>query len=117
MGPVSSATTASTSGRIPRRRTGRDVMERTWTSTVATSPGASSATVRASARSRGRCSSRSRTVSSPSRSAPLAAGAGVTSSAASSAARGRGQRIAPAAPRSASRIGSEVAKARGMPTP
>ena len=90
IGPLASATTASTSGRMPRRRTGREVMERTWTSTVATSPGTSSETVRAAARSRGRCSSRSPTVASPSRSAPLAAGAGVTSSGAASRSRGRG---------------------------
>ena len=37
--PVSSATVASTSGRIPRRRTGRLVIERTSTTTVAVSPG------------------------------------------------------------------------------
>ena len=35
--PVASATTAVTSGFIPRRRTGRDVIERTSTTTVATS--------------------------------------------------------------------------------
>ena len=65
IGPVASATIASTSGRIPRRRTGRLVIERTSTTTVAVSPGARSATVRASRRSRGRCSSRSPTVCSP----------------------------------------------------
>ena len=37
--PVSSATTASTSGRMPRRRTGRLAIERTSTTTVAVSPG------------------------------------------------------------------------------
>ena len=78
--PVSSATTASTSGRIPRRRTGRLAIERTSTTTVAVSPGLSSISVRASWRSRGRCSSRSPTVSRPSRSAAAAALAGVTGS-------------------------------------
>ena len=67
--PLSSATVASTSGRIPRRRTDREVMLLTWTTTVALSPGTSSATARASRRSRGRCSSRSSTVASPSVSA------------------------------------------------
>ena len=37
--PVSSATVASTSGRMPRRRTGRDEIALTWTTTVALSPG------------------------------------------------------------------------------
>ncbi len=78
--PVASATTAVTSGFIPRLRTGRLVIERTSTTTVATSSIASSAIVRALWRSRGRCSSRSPTVSSPSRSAAAAALAGVTSS-------------------------------------
>jgi len=67
--PESSATVASTSGRIPRRRTEREEMLLTWTTTVALSPGTSSATARASRRSRGRCSSRSSTVASPSVSA------------------------------------------------
>jgi hypothetical protein len=78
--PVASATTAVTSGFIPRLRTGREVIERTCTITVATSSIASSAIVRALWRSRGRCSSRSPIVSSPSRSAAAAALAGVTSS-------------------------------------
>ena len=37
--PVLSATVASTSGRMPRRRTDLDVMLRTWTTTVALSTG------------------------------------------------------------------------------
>ena len=36
--PVASATVASTSGRIPRRRTGREAIERTSTTIVALSP-------------------------------------------------------------------------------
>ncbi len=36
--PVPSATVASTSGRMPRRRTGREAIERTSTTTVAVSP-------------------------------------------------------------------------------
>ena len=51
IGPLPSATVASTSGRMPRRRTGRATIERTSTTTVAVSPGCSSATVRASRRS------------------------------------------------------------------
>ena len=78
MTPVASATVASTSGFIPRRRTGREVIERTSTSTVATSSGCSSAIVRASPLSRGRCSSRSPTVCSPSASAASAAVGGLT---------------------------------------
>ena len=78
--PVASATTAVTSGFIPRLRTGRLVIERTSTITVATSSIASSPIVRALWRSRGRWPSRSPTVSSPSRSAAAAALAGVTSS-------------------------------------
>ena len=78
--PVASATTASTSGFIPRLRTERLVIDRTSATTVAVSSIASWPIVRASWRSRGRCSSRSPTVSSPSRSAPLAAGAGSTGS-------------------------------------
>ena len=66
IGPVSSATVASTRGRIPRRRTGRALIARTSTTTVALSPGCSWATARASRRSRGRCSSRSPTVCRPS---------------------------------------------------
>ena len=89
--PVSSATTASTSGFIPARRTGRLAIERTSTTTVAPSPCVSVATVRASRRSRGRCSSRSPTVSSPSTAAASAAFAGVTFSGRASA-EGRGQR-------------------------
>ena len=56
------------------------MIERTSVTTVAVSSIASSAIVRAAWRSRGRCSSRSPTVMSPSRSAPLAAGAGETTS-------------------------------------
>ena len=52
--PVASATTAVTSGFIPRLRTGRLVIERTSTITVATSSIASSPIVRALWRSRGR---------------------------------------------------------------
>ena len=91
MTPVSSATVASTSGFIPRRRTGRLVIERTSTTTVAMSPVASVATVLAARRSRGRCSSRSPTVTRPSCSAASADFCGVTFSAAASA-DGRGQR-------------------------
>src|SRR5215213_1731927 len=89
--PVASATTAVTSGFMPRLRTGRLVMDRTSAITVATSSTASSAIVRALWRSRGRCSSRSPTVSRPSRSAAAAALAGVTSSGVASR-DGRGQR-------------------------
>ena len=78
--PVSSATTASTSGRMPRRRTGRLAIERTSTTTVAVSPDASSSIVRASWRSRGRWFRRSPTVWRPSRSAAAAAFAGLTCS-------------------------------------
>ncbi len=78
--PVASATTAVTSGFIPRLRTGRLVIERTSTTTVATSSTPSSAIVRELWRSRGRWSSRSPIVSSPSRSAAVAALAGVTAS-------------------------------------
>ena len=78
--PVASATTAVTSGFMPRRRTGREVIERTSTTTVAISSTASSAIVRALWRSRGRWSSRSPTVFRPSRSAAAAAFAGVTGS-------------------------------------
>jgi hypothetical protein len=78
--PVASATTAVTSGFMPRRRTGRLRIERTSTTTVAVSSGESAAIVRASWRSRGRCSSRSPTVCRPNRSAAAAALAGVTSS-------------------------------------
>jgi hypothetical protein len=52
--PVASATTASTSGFIPRRRTGRELIERTSTMTVAVSSATSSEIVRASPESRGR---------------------------------------------------------------
>jgi hypothetical protein len=110
--PVPSATVASTSGFIPRLRTGRDVIERTSTTIVATSSGPSSAIVRASERSRGRCSSRSPTVTSPSRSAPLAAGAGFTSSGAASR-DGRGIR-GPPSPRSSSGVsGADEANETG----
>ncbi len=78
--PVASATTAVTSGFIPRRRTGRDVIERTSTTTVATSSTPSSAIVRELCRSRGRWSSRSPIVSRPIRSAAVAALSGLTSS-------------------------------------
>ena len=87
--PVASATVASTSGFMPRRRTGREVIERTSTSTVAVSPGTSVATVRASPVSRGRCSSRSPTVPRPSASAASAARAGLSASG-SSRREGRG---------------------------
>ena len=110
--PVASATVASTSGFIPRRRTGRDVIERTSTTTVATSSGPSSAIVRASERSRGRCSSRSPTVCSPSRSAPFAAGAGDSSSGAASS-DGRGHRGPPSARSSAALSGADDANASG----
>ncbi len=83
--PVSSATTASTSGFIPARRTGRLPIERTSTTTVAPSPAVSVATVRASRRSRGRCSSRSPTVKSPSEAAASAAFCGETLSGRASA--------------------------------
>jgi hypothetical protein len=46
--PVASATTASTSGFIPRRRTERLAIERTSATTVAVSSGTSAAIVRAS---------------------------------------------------------------------
>ena len=109
--PVASATCASTSGFIPRRRTGRLAIERTSTTIVAPSPGVSVATVRASRRSRGRCSSRSPTVSSPSDAAASAAFAGLTLSGACSA-DGRGQRTG--APSSSSRSSCmAVAKAVG----
>ena len=110
--PVWSATVASTSGFMPRRRTGRDVIERTSTATVATSSIPSSAIVRASERSRGRCSSRSPTVSSPSRSAPLAAGAGLSSSGAARRL-GRGSRGPSSARSSSSPSGADEAKASG----
>jgi len=89
--PVSSATVAVTSGFIPRRRTGRLVIERTSTTTVAASPAARVAMVRDSRRSPGRCSSRSPTVRSPNRSAAAAAVEGMTFSGCSSM-DGRGQR-------------------------
>jgi hypothetical protein len=90
IGPVASATVASTSGRIPRRRTERERIDLTSTTTVADSPGTSVATVRASRRSCGRCSSRSPTVSSPSAPIPFAAGCeGARSGAASCDARGQ----------------------------
>jgi hypothetical protein len=112
MKPLSSATVASTSGFMPRRRTGRDVIERTSTTTVATSSGPSSAIVRASERSRGRCSSRSPMVSSPRRSAPFAAGAGFSSSAAASS-DGRGQRGPASSRSSVAPSGAEDANASG----
>jgi hypothetical protein len=65
---------------MPRRRTEREVIERTSTATVAASPGSSAAIVRASRRSRGRCSSRAPMFVSPSVSAALAALAGLTTS-------------------------------------
>ena len=97
---------------MPRRRTGRDVIERTSTATVATSSIPSSAIVRASERSRGRCSSRSPTVSSPSRSAPLAAGAGLSSSGVARRL-GRGSRGPTTARSSSSPSGADEAKASG----
>ena len=109
MTPVSSATVASTSGFIPRRRTGRLEIERTSTTTVATSSGLSSATVHAARRSRGRCSSRSPIVSRPSCAAASADFFGVTFSAASSS-DGRGQRSG-AASNVAWSSSSEAAKA------
>ena len=109
--PVSSATIASTSGFIPRRRTGRLAIERTSTTTVAPSPAVSVATVRASRRSRGRCSSRSPTVSRPSAAAASAAFGGVTFSGLRSA-DGRGQRSG-AARSSSWSSSSAVAKAVG----
>ena len=80
MMPVPSLTVASTSGFIPRRRTGREVMDLTSTSTVAVSSSASSAIVRASPVARGRWSRRSPTVSRPSDSAAAAAVGGLMSS-------------------------------------
>jgi hypothetical protein len=76
MTPVASATTASTRGFMPRRRTGREVIERTSTITVAVSSRSSSAIVRASPESRGRWASSAPTVVSPSVSAASAAGRG-----------------------------------------
>ena len=91
--PVASATVACTSGRIPRRRTGRLEIVRTRTATVACSPGRSAATVRAWRLSLGRCSSSSPTVhSSSARSARAILPAGSSSGRSSSA--GRGQRSA-----------------------
>ena len=69
--PVASNTVASTSGRIPRRRTGRAPIVRTCTATVACSPARNAATVRASRLSRGRCSSSSPTVFRPSARDPV----------------------------------------------
>jgi hypothetical protein len=89
--PVASLTTASTSGFMPRRRTGRAVIERTSTITVATSSRSSSAIVRASPESRGRCARRSPTVCSSSAAAASAAGRGLQRSSAPSR-DGRGQR-------------------------
>jgi hypothetical protein len=103
MTPVSSATVASTSGFIPRRRTGRLVIARTSTTTVAISPCSSAAIVRASRWSRGRCRSRSPTVCRPSCSAASADFCGVTFSGRASA-DGRGQRTG--APSSVSRSSS-----------
>src|SRR4051794_35719772 len=91
MTPLASATVASTNGFIPRRRTGREVIERTSTSTVAVSSGCRSAIVIASPEPRGRWPSRSPTVTSPIDSAASAAVAGSTPSGASRA-DGRGQR-------------------------
>ena len=111
---VASLTWASTSGFMPRRRTGLLAIERTSTTTVAPSPGVSVATVRASRRSRGRCSSRSPTVSMPSAIAASAAFAGLISSSRCSA-DGRGQRSgAPSS--SAWSSSSAVANAVGIRT-
>ena len=115
MEPVSSNTVASTSGRMPRRRTGREAIARTSTATVACSPGTSPATVRASRRSRGRCSSRSPTVSNPSACAPSRSFAPGRASGMSST-DGRGQRSG--ASRSSERSrGRACAKARGPAAP
>ena len=57
---------------MPRLRTGRALIRRTSTATVACSPARSAATVRASRLSLGRCSSSSPTVLSPSARIPLA---------------------------------------------
>ena len=109
--PVASWTVACTSGRMPRRRTARAEIARTCTATVACSPGASAATVRASRLSRGRCSSSSPTVVRPSvriPSASLPAG----SFSGSSRRSGRGQRTA-AADISSRLSALPSAKARG----
>ena len=113
MTPVASLTTASTSGFMPRRRTGRELIERTSTITVAVSSGVSSPIVRASPESRGMWSSRLPTVVRPSASAASAAGRGfqVTGS---SRREGRGQRTG-AARRAAASSSSALAKAVGIP--
>ncbi len=115
MTPVASLTTASTSGFMPRRRTGRELIERTSTMTVATSSGVSSAIVRASPESRGMWSSRAPTVVRPSASAASAAGRGfqVTGS---SRREGRGQRTGAALSAAAS-SSSALAKAVGILRP
>jgi hypothetical protein len=110
--PVSSVTTASTSGFIPRRRTGRELIERTSTITVATSSGASSEMVRASPDSRGRWSSSLPTLISPRLSAASAAGRGVHATG-SSRRDGRGQRTGAALSASGS-SSSWLANAVGM---
>ena len=89
--PVASRTVASTSGRIPRRRTARMAIVPTATATVACSPARRAATVRVSRLARGRCTSRSPTVLRPSACSPSAVFAEVTASGASRH-DGRGQR-------------------------
>ena len=108
MSPVASATVATTSGFIPRRRTGRDRIERTSTSTVAVSSSASVATVRASPVSRGRWKRRSPTVCSPSDSAASAAFGPPGTSSASRSRSGCGRRTV------MSSSGSGLAKCVGI---
>jgi hypothetical protein len=115
MTPVASVTTASTSGFIPRRRTGREVIERTSTITVAVSSRSSSAIVRASPESRGRWASSAPTVVSPNVSAASAAGRGFHATGRSSRV-GRGQCTGASASASRSRS-SLLAKAVAMHHP
>src|SRR2546429_1341167 len=114
MVPVASWTLASTSGRIPRRRTGRARIERTWTATVACSPIASVAMVRASRLSLGRCSSSAPTVSRPSEAKPSAIFP-VGSSSGSSSREGRGQKSGAAiiARRESARVEANAKGPRG----
>ncbi len=109
--PLPSATVATTSGFIPRRRTGRLLMLRTSTTTVEVSSVPSVAIVCASRRPRGRCSSRPPMVSIPRAAAASLAFAPRTGVSASSS-DGRG---APFAAGGSVR-GVDVAKAVG-PTP
>jgi hypothetical protein len=115
MTPVASLTTASTRGFIPRRRTGRELIERTSTMTVAVSSGTSSAIVRASPESRGRWSRSAPTVVRPRASAASAAGRGFQVTA-SSRRDGRGQ-CTGAVLRAAASSSSALAKAVGMTRP